>query len=497
MTADTSKLSEYRRKRDPARTKEPFESGPEGGDEPIFVVQRHAARRLHYDLRLERNGALASWAVPKGLPMDRGSRRLAVHVEDHPLSYASFEGEIPKGEYGAGTVEIWDRGKYELLEEKRDGGLTFRLRGERLQGIWTLVPAAMDGDEKNWLLLRKSDDRGPGADLPRYEPMLSTLAAEVPTGKGWLYEIKWDGYRTIARVHEGDASLVSRTGKDQTAGRFEPIARALPRALRSPECVVDGEICALDAQGRPRFSEMQRGTGALVLYLFDLLELDGEPLLDKPFVERHERLRALVVTGQTGVRVSEVFEDGPALFEAAGKQGLEGIVAKRASSTYQPGKRTQDWVKIKVHQLQEFVIAGYTRGAGRRAGTLGALVLGVWDGDELVWAGNCGTGFSDADIDRPHEKAPAARAEDVAVQHGSADAAGSQAGRRLGEALSRLPGRVRRVDGRGTAARPVVSGVARRQARNGGAPRTPAGGGDRARLPQASRPQPGQDVLAG
>ena len=396
--ADPPRLAEYRRKRDPARTKEPFEPGETRGP-PTFVIQRHAARRLHYDLRLERDGALASWAVPKGLPIDRGSRRLAVHVEDHPLSYATFEGEIPKGEYGAGTVEIWDRGTYELLEEKRDGGLTFRLNGERLQGVWTLVPAALDGNERNWLLLRKDDDAPASRELTRYEPMLSTLAEKVPGGKGWLYEVKWDGYRTIARVHEGEATLTSRTGKDQTAGRFEPIARALPRALRGPECVLDGEICALDGQGRPSFAEMQRGTGTLVLYLFDLLELDGEPLLDRPFTERHELLRELVVPDQATVRLSEVFEDGQALYDAAGGQGLEGIVAKRASSTYQPGKRSKDWVKVKVHRRQEFVIAGYTRGAGRRAATLGALVLGIWDGRDLVWAGNCGTGFSEADVD--------------------------------------------------------------------------------------------------
>ena len=265
--------------------------------------------------------------------------------------------------------------------------------------MWTLVPAALDGNERNWLLLRKDDDAPASRELTRYEPMLSTLAEKVPGGKGWLYEVKWDGYRTIARVHEGEATLTSRTGKDQTAGRFEPVARALPRALRGPECVLDGEICALDGQGRPSFAEMQRGTGTLVLYLFDLLELDGEPVLDRPFTERHELLRELVVPDQATVRLSEVFEDGQALYDAAGGQGLEGIVAKRASSTYQPGKRSKDWVKVKVHRRQEFVIAGYTRGAGRRAATLGALVLGIWDGRDLVWAGNCGTGFSEADVD--------------------------------------------------------------------------------------------------
>src|SRR5687768_3855066 len=173
------KLSDYRRKRDPARTHEPFDEGVEG-TAPRFVVQRHDARRLHYDLRLERDGVLASWAVPKGLPLEPGSRRLAVHVEDHPLSYADFEGEIPKGQYGAGTVEIWDRGTHELLEEKRDGGLTVRLFGSKLEGIWTLVPAALDGDEKNWLLLRKRDSATSAPPTPltprrSYAPMLATL----------------------------------------------------------------------------------------------------------------------------------------------------------------------------------------------------------------------------------------------------------------------------------------------------------------------------------
>ena len=399
MGRRTPRLAEYRRKRDPSRTGEPFESASETNESPIFVVQRHSARRLHYDFRLERDGVLASWAVPKGLPLDRGSRHLAVHVEDHPLAYAAFEGEIPKGEYGAGTVEIWDRGTYELLEQKPDGGLTVRLRGKRLEGVWTLVPAHLDGNEKNWLLLRKDEDRSEASTGTRYEPMLATLAGEVPKGPGWLYEVKWDGYRTIARLRGGEASLTSRTGKDQTA-RFASIARALPGALRSPDCVVDGEICALDSHGRPSFAEMQQGSGKTVIYLFDLLELDARPLLDLPLVERHGMLSALVDRDGGTVRVSDTFDDGDALYRAAREQGLEGIVAKRGQSRYQPGKRTGDWIKVKVHDRQEFVIAGYTRGTGRRAASLGALVLGVFEGDDLVWVGNCGTGFTDAEIDR-------------------------------------------------------------------------------------------------
>src|SRR5438093_2866894 len=200
-------LREYKRKRDPGRTPEPFGSKRRSGA-PIFVVQRHAARSLHYDFRLERDGTLASWAVPKGIPTDPGAQRLAVHVEDHPLEYATFEGEIPKGNYGAGSVEIWDSGTYELVEEKRDGGLTVRLHGNRLEGLWALVPAKLSGDEKNWLIIRKRDD---GTSTPakraEYRPMLATLASDLPTGDGWLFEVKWDGYRAVGRVSGGEATL--------------------------------------------------------------------------------------------------------------------------------------------------------------------------------------------------------------------------------------------------------------------------------------------------
>src|SRR5438552_3249206 len=181
------KLKEYRRKRDPKKTSEPFGKTKKKAKGPIFVVQRHDARRLHYDFRLERDGALASWAVPKGVPLEPGQRALAVHVEDHPLDYATFEGEIPKGNYGAGTVEIWDNGTYELVEEKRDGGLTVHLHGSRLEGQWTLVPAKLDGDPKNWLLIKKRDPDAAPVRRGEYQPMLATLSEDVPPGDGWLF----------------------------------------------------------------------------------------------------------------------------------------------------------------------------------------------------------------------------------------------------------------------------------------------------------------------
>jgi bifunctional non-homologous end joining protein LigD len=397
------KLADYRRKRDPQRTPEPFGSRKRGR-EPVFVVQRHDARRLHYDFRLERDGALASWAVPKGVPLESGQRALAVHVEDHPLEYADFEGEIPQGQYGAGTVEIWDRGTYELVEEKKDGGLTVRLHGGRLEGTWSLIPAKLDGDPKNWLIIRKSDPDGAGRRSPqqRYQPMLATLASaeELPTGKDWVFEVKWDGYRALANVRGSEATLVSRNGNDLT-GRFLTVAKELAKAVKTPDCVLDGEVCALDEQGRPSFSAMQQAKpGTPIVYeVFDLLELDGEPLVDLPLRERRTRLEALLDRRNRTVRLSETFEDGKALLEAAKQQGLEGIIAKRLDSPYRQGKRTREWLKIKTHGRQEFVIAGYTKGQGRRSGRFGSLVLGVWRGDELSYVGNVGTGFTDKDID--------------------------------------------------------------------------------------------------
>ncbi|MGH3092424.1 MAG: DNA ligase D, partial [Gaiellaceae bacterium] len=324
-----------------------------------------------------------------------------VHVEDHPLEYATFEGEIPAGQYGAGTVEIWDRGSYQLLEEKKGGGLTVRLAGERLQGTWTLVPAKLDGDPKNWLLIRKQDD---SVSLSKrrateYVPMLATLASEVPSGSGWLFEIKWDGYRVIARVAGGEATLTSRNGNDLT-GRFPTIARAISQASKTPDCVLDGEVCALDDGGRSSFSVMQQGSGPLVFYAFDVLEVDGEPLVELPLGERRERLEKLLDRRNESVRLSEAFEDGRALYEAARDQGLEGVIAKRADSRYQPGKRTREWLKVKTHGRQEFLIGGYTKGQGRRSGRLGSLVLAVNRGGELSYAGNCGTGFTDEEIDK-------------------------------------------------------------------------------------------------
>ncbi len=283
-------LSEYRRKRDPARTPEPF-GGESRRPGPIFVVQRHAARRLHYDLRLERDGVLASWAVPKGVPLERGQRHLAVHVEDHPLDYATFEGEIPAGQYGAGTVEIWDRRNVRAARgeagRRPDGAPPRRPPG----GVWTLVPAALDGDPRNWLLLRKDDGAGRrdslptdardgGRDASRRARAGRSSSSRTATGR-WLSSAG------------GEAVLRSRNGNDLTE-RFAAVATAIPGAVRSPDCVLDGEVCALDGDGHVSFSALQEGTGTLVYYVFDVLEVDGDPVVDRPSRDRRKLLESLL-----------------------------------------------------------------------------------------------------------------------------------------------------------------------------------------------------------
>jgi len=396
-------LREYERKRSRKKTPEPF-SGKRRGKQPIFVVQRHDARRLHYDFRLERDGVLLSWAVPKGVPLETGQQHLAVHVEDHPLDYATFEGEIPKGNYGAGTVEIWDNGTYELVEEKPNGGLTVRLHGKKLEGLWTLVPAKLSGDEKNWLIIRKREDGAVSKSARRdYKPMLATLEDEqnMPS-EGFEFEIKWDGYRILGLVSGGEARLLSRKDQDYTE-RFANVAKELAKALKTPDAVVDGEVCALDEEGRPSFSAMQQGGAKtpIVYYVFDLLEVEGEPVIDLPLSERRARLQKLLDGRNRCVRFSESFDDGRALLEAAEERQLEGIMGKRVDSRYLPGRRSRDWLKFKTHGEEEFVIAGYTRGQGRREGSFGSLVLARYGpGDELEYVGNVGTGFDDREIER-------------------------------------------------------------------------------------------------
>ncbi len=390
-----AKLRDYKRKRDFLLSPEPAPGGVELGG-ARFVVQRHDARRLHYDLRLERAGVLASWALPRGLPIVPGAKQLAIRTEDHPVEYLTFEGEIPQGSYGAGTMEVWDDGHYELIEDKADGGLTVRLHGERLAGTWALVPARLDGKDANWLALCKEATRNTGP-RPTYSPTLASASTVLPSGSEWVHEIKWDGYRALCVLEAGEPTLLSRGGKDYTE-RFASVVAALPRAVRTPNCVLDGEVCALDDAGRPSFALMQASGGELVYYVFDLLELDGVVVTDLSLSERRVSLERHILPSAT-IRISETFADGDGLLAAVREQGLEGVVSKRLRSPYAGGRRTRNWLKTKPRQAESFAIVGYTRGSGHRRSSFGALVLAERCGEGLRWVGNCGTGFSDQDLE--------------------------------------------------------------------------------------------------
>jgi len=320
-------LEEYRAKRQAGKTPEPLKPARkrQRGD-PLFIVQRHSARRLHYDLRLERDGVLLSWALPRGVPLRGGERALAVHVEDHPLEYADFEGDIPAGQYGAGYVELWDRGTYELVRERSDGTLTVILHGKRLKGEWALVPARLDGEERNWLIVRAAKESAAGPPT-HYEPMLPREAKRVPSGSEWAFEIAWDGVRALAPL-EGARGRFEHDGGDELDERCKQLLGRMPRALRTSECVLDGVICS--------FPE------GVVYVVFDLLDLDGRSLIDLPWKDRRERLTDLLDDHVGEVRLSRAYDDGPAIRQAARAQGL-GIVAKRRTSPYRPGVMSDDW----------------------------------------------------------------------------------------------------------------------------------------------------------
>jgi bifunctional non-homologous end joining protein LigD len=368
-----------------------------------FTIQQHHARRLHHDVRFEQDGVLVSFAVPKRLPEEPGVRHLAVNTEDHPLDYLTFSGTIPAGEYGGGEVRLFDLGTYEPLEVA-DGKLTVRLHGSRYKGAEYHLFRTRDRD---WLVILGGKVSLPQpAPPPTYEPMMAVLTAEPFDDDDWLFEVKWDGHRCLANL--GTATrLTSRTGRDMTAQFPELID--LHRQLAARNAVVDGEIVALDRDGRPSFERMQdrfhrtpeelarnKGKVPVQFLAFDLLWLDGEPLLDLPLHERRARLVEVLVETRD-VRLSQVVEGaGTDFYEQVKRLGLEGIVAKRAASPYRPGSRSPDWRKIKALCLQDCVIVGWTPGKGGRAATLGSLLLAVFDGDRLRYAGNVGTGFTHA-----------------------------------------------------------------------------------------------------
>ncbi|HEX2235460.1 MAG TPA: non-homologous end-joining DNA ligase [Actinomycetota bacterium] len=379
-----------------------------------FVIHQHHARRLHFDLRLEMmNGdlpVLASWAIPKNLPAERGTPHLAVHVEDHPIDYGSFSGTIPAGNYGAGEVRIFDSGSYEVLEQE-PGKLSFRLHGRRLKGVWHLARTRSgDGRNEEWLAFLKQDEREPFEPVPELKPMLATAHPEAFDSDDFLFEPKWDGVRALAVCTE-ETVLVSRTERNITEAY--PELSQLHERLVSTGAVLDGEIVALEG-GRPSFERLQSrinlrnardveraARAAPVTYIaFDLIYLDGRSLTERPLEERKTLLEEVVVASER-VRVSSpcIESEGTALLQAVEQWGLEGIVAKRKGCPYRPGRRTRDWLKIKVVHEADVVVGGWSPGEGARASSFGALLVGAYDGDGLRFVGAVGTGFSQAMLD--------------------------------------------------------------------------------------------------
>lgn len=451
------RLEEYRRKRDFARTREP--AGGTSADAPsgtLYVMHKHAASHDHFDLRLEQDGVLRSWALPKGPSLEPGEKRLAVEVEDHPLEYADFEGVIPEKAYGGGTVMLWDRGTWQLKGRPKQDRIDIQLDGQRLKGSWTLARMSgkrQDKHGRNWLMIKRHDDKprlddsltvdldesvasgrsmgeiaedrdntwGSSGDsgksasappdpsaldgarkakLPReVKPQLATLAREVPTKGNWIHEIKLDGYRLLARLEQGDVRLVTRNGKDWTH-RFPGIVRAL-EPLPVESALLDGEVVAMGNDGISRFGQLQEAlssgrTSALVYQLFDLPYLEGHDLMNVTLLERKRTLAALLDAAgmkEGTIRYSDHIEtQGEAFYERACHLGLEGIICKRADSRYQQ-KRSRDWLKVKCVSHEEFVVGGYTDPGGSRSG-FGSLLMGAYTKQGLAYAGRVGTGFN-------------------------------------------------------------------------------------------------------
>ena len=412
--AGDPKLARYRAKRDFDATPEPPHGDGEHGDTARFVIHEHHARSLHWDLRLERDGVLVCWAIPKGLPQAPKENHFAAATEDHPLSYLDFEAEIPKGQYGAGRMSIWDAGTYECLKwEQRK--VEVALHGRRAQARYALFAIDRDRPPKDWMIHRMDPaDDAAREQMPEHiAPMLARSGQLPGEDEGWAYEIKWDGVRAIAYSSPGSLRLQSRNLIDIT--RSYPELASLNRQLSSHSAILDGEIVAFDADGRPSFAALQtrmhvassaqakrRAAQLPVTYvIFDLLWLDGHSLTDLPYERRRELLAGLALAGDRWQTPDHVLADGEAVLRASAQQGLEGIVAKRLDSTYQPGLRSRAWIKIKSVARQEFVIGGWLPGKGRRGAHIGALLLGVHDPDgTLRYVGRVGSGFSEAELRR-------------------------------------------------------------------------------------------------
>jgi bifunctional non-homologous end joining protein LigD len=461
-------LKDYASKRTFEKTPEPKPAARQEEGRLLFVVHKHAARALHYDLRLELEGVLKSWAVPKGPSLDPSLKRLAVMVEDHPLDYKDFEGVIPEGNYGAGSVIIWDKGFYHhpstedekvseqlLLEGLRKGNMKFVLEGEKLHGEFALVKTGKDG--KSWLLLKKKDRNASKGDILKESrsvvshktleemlktepakpfkqkkvgqirvretmetedmkdapltpmphaitPMLADVVKEPFDHPDWIFEVKWDGYRAVAETGGRHVSLYSRNGIPFEK-KFSPIAEALRKF--EFEAVLDGEIVVVDNVGHPDFQMLQHyrdaGKGHLIYYVFDLLYFEGHDLTNLPLVRRKEILKKILPASPL-IRFSDhVGQEGVLFYRVVKEKGLEGIMAKHAQSAYEAGRRSKQWLKVKTGLTQEAVIAGFTEPGGGRV-NFGALVLGLYEGDEFVFIGHVGGGFSEKDLKEVHEQ---------------------------------------------------------------------------------------------
>jgi bifunctional non-homologous end joining protein LigD len=414
------RLADYRSKRDAARTPEPVpaSAAADAGSAGVFVVQEHHARRLHWDFRLERDGVLVSWALPKGVPSDPAINHLAVHVEDHPLEYANFHGEIPRGEYGAGSVTIWDHGTYDV-GKWTDREVKVTLHGQRLHGGYVLFATDRDGG-KNWMIHREK------LPLPSSLKPMTASRGRPPEYDldDWAIEMKWDGVRALAFCENGQTLLRSRTGKDITV--TYPELAGLAHETGHRQALLDGEIVVFGPSGQPDFEALQprmhvssatqarrlAATAPVTFLAFDVLQLDGRPLAVLSYSERREILETLTEgsgeSEESSPRASTTQNgswllsppyfpgsDLEAVLEVSRQQGLEGVVAKRLDSRYEPGVRTASWLKVKNQLSQEVVVAGWKPGKGNREGLIGSLLIGVYSDGALIYCGHVGTGFTD------------------------------------------------------------------------------------------------------
>jgi bifunctional non-homologous end joining protein LigD len=374
---------------------------------PRFVVQEHHARRLHWDLRLEHDGALASWALPRGIPVHPDENRLAVHTEDHPLEYLEFEGEIPKGEYGAGTMSVWDAGTYSAEKFRADEVIAV-FDGDHVRGRYALFRTRGN----DWMIHRMDPPEDPAYEpMPERIPPMLARSGKLPRDEDrYGFEVKWDGIRTIAFCDHGHLYLQGRNFTDFTP-RY-PELRELPRTLGARRLVLDGEVVALDEEGRPSFERLQSRMHLasesavrrrmadlpVTFVIFDLLYLDGHSTLALSYEDRRNLLERLELEGPSWRTPGYHRGEGRALLDATGRLGVEGVVAKRLDCPYEPGRRASGWIKVKNVLEQDVVIGGWTPGAGGRSGRIGALAVGVMDEGRLVYAGKVGTGFTEATL---------------------------------------------------------------------------------------------------